>query len=102
MIRYITRRPLWFNILVAIAIVVILILIFILLLGVITRHGAAKTVPAVTGKNINSVTQLLSDAGFETVIQDSVFYDSLPPGIVIKQVPEADQVVKVNRTVYVW
>ncbi|HEU4471971.1 MAG TPA: PASTA domain-containing protein, partial [Flavisolibacter sp.] len=27
--------------------------------------------------------------------------DSLPPGIVVKQVPEADQVVKVNRTVYV-
>jgi beta-lactam-binding protein with PASTA domain len=35
------------------------------------------------------------------VIQDSVYYDSLPPGMVIKQIPEADEVVKVNRTVYV-
>ena len=67
----------------------------------ITRHGKARTVPAVTGKNINDVEKLLSDGGFEIVIQDSVYYDSLPPGMVLKQVPEADQVVKVNRTVYV-
>jgi beta-lactam-binding protein with PASTA domain len=53
------------------------------------------------GKNINDVESQLSDAGFETVIQDSVYYDSLPPGVVVKQVPDADAVVKVNRTVYV-
>src|SRR6476661_5515436 len=101
MINYITKRPLWFNILVAIGIIVILFLLFMLSLNWITKHGEAKTVPAVTGKNIYEVDKLLSEAGFETVIQDSVYYDSLPPGIVIKQVPEADQVVKVNRTVYV-
>lgn len=67
----------------------------------ITKHGVSKTVPSVVGKNINDVVKLLDDGGFETVIQDSVFYDSLPRGVVIKQVPEADQVVKVNRTVYV-
>ena len=101
MIKYITSRPLWFNILIAIGSVFILIVIFILLLGVITRHGKSKTVPYVIGKNINDVEKQLSDAGFETVIQDSVYYDSLPRGVVIKQVPDADAVVKVNRTVYV-
>lgn len=101
MIKYITSRPLWFNILVAIGGVFLLLVIFILMLGVITRHGNSKTVPYVVGKNINDVQSSLSDEGFETVIQDSVFYDSLAPGIVIKQVPEADAVVKVNRTVYV-
>lgn len=101
MIKYITSRPLWFNILVAIGGVFLLLIIFILLLGVITRHGKSKTVPYVVGKNINDVEKQLSDAGFETVIQDSVFYDSLPLGVVIKQVPDADAVVKVNRTVYV-
>ena len=102
MFKHITNRPLWFNILVAIGILVLIVFLFILLLGVITRHGESKTVPSVIGKNINDVTNQLSDGGFETVIQDSVFYDSLPPGIIIKQVPEADEVVKVNRTVYVW
>jgi eukaryotic-like serine/threonine-protein kinase len=101
MIKYITSRPLWFNILVAIGSVFILIVIFILLLGLITRHGKSKTVPYVIGKNLNDVEKQLSDAGFETVIQDSVYYDSLPRGVVIKQVPDADAVVKVNRTVYV-
>ena len=101
MIKYITSRPLWFNILVAIGLVVILILVFMLLLGLITRHGQSKTVPYVIGKNIRDVAELLSDGGFETIIQDSVYYDSIPPGTVIKQVPDADAVVKVNRTVYV-
>lgn len=101
MIKYITSRPLWFNILVAIGLVFIIILLFILLLGLITRHGNSKTVPYVIGKNINDVEKQLSDDGFETVIQDSVYYDSIPPGTVIKQVPDADAVVKVNRTVYV-
>lgn len=101
MFKYVTSRPFWFNILVAIGLVVILVLLFMLLLGLITRHGQSKTVPYVVGKNINDVQELLSDGGFETVIQDSVYYDSIPPGTVIKQVPDADAVVKVNRTVYV-
>ena len=101
MIKYVTSRPLWFNILVAIGGIFLILVIFILLLGVITRHGKSKTVPYVVGKNINDVEKQLTEAGFETVIQDSVYYDSLPPGVVIKQVPEADAVVKVNRNVFV-
>lgn len=101
MIKYITSRPLWFNILIGIGIIVLIFLLFMFSLNWITKHGESKTVPAVTGKNINDVSQLLNEAGFELVIQDSVFYDSIPRGAVIKQVPEADQVVKVNRTVYV-
>ena len=57
--------------------------------------------PAVIGKNINDVEKTLGEKGFEVVVQDSVYYDSLPPGFVIRQVPEADAVVKINRTVYV-
>jgi beta-lactam-binding protein with PASTA domain len=101
MIKYITRRPLWFNILIALGIVLVLFLIFMLSLKWITKHGDSKTVPAVIGKNINEVEKILSAGGFETVIQDSVYYDSLPPGTVVKQIPEADQVVKVDRPVYV-
>jgi eukaryotic-like serine/threonine-protein kinase len=101
MIKYITSRPLWFNILIALGFVVVVFVIFILSLNWITKHGESKTVPAVIGKDINQVSKLLSDAGFELVIQDSVFYDSLARGVVVKQIPEADQVVKVNRTVYV-
>ncbi len=67
----------------------------------ITRHGVARTVPSVTGKKFDDVKKMLEGLGFEVVIQDSVYYDSLAPSIVLKQVPEADDVVKVNRTIYV-
>jgi beta-lactam-binding protein with PASTA domain len=101
MIKYITSRPLWVNIAVAISGVIILILVFLLSLKWLTKHGESRTVPAVVGKNINDVEKFLGEKGFDVVVQDSVYYDSLPPGVVIKQVPEADDVVKINRTVYV-
>jgi beta-lactam-binding protein with PASTA domain len=94
-------RPLWFHIGIAIVAVIILILVFLLSLNWITRHGESRTVPAVVGKNINEVEKFLDTKGFEVVVQDSAYYDSLPPGFVLRQVPEADEVVKINRTVYV-
>jgi eukaryotic-like serine/threonine-protein kinase len=99
--KYITGRPLWYNILVALFLVFLLGLLFTLSLNWITQHGVARTVPSVTGKKIDEVRDLLEKQGFEVVIQDSVFYDSLQPSVVIKQIPEPDAVVKVNRTVYV-
>jgi beta-lactam-binding protein with PASTA domain len=101
MFKHITNRPLWVNILVGLGIVIAVFVLFVLSLNWITHHGEAKTVPSVTGKTLKQVQQLLETDGFDLVIQDSVYYDSLPPSMVIKQVPEADAVVKVNRTVYV-
>ena len=43
---------------------------------------------------------MLKKEGFEVVIQDSVYYDTIPPLSVVKQFPEPDASVKVNRTVY--
>ena len=101
MINLLTSRPLWVHIAFAIGGVIILILLFLLSLNWITKHGESRTVPAVIGKNIKEVEKLLDEKGFEVVVQDSVYYDSLPPGIVLRQVPDADDVVKINRTVYV-
>ena len=42
----------------------------------------------------------LNDMGFEVDIQDSVYIDTIPPLTVIRQFPEADAAVKINRTVY--
>jgi beta-lactam-binding protein with PASTA domain len=101
MFKYITNRPLWVNIAVGLGIVIALFVVFVLSLNWITHHGEAKTVPSITGKAFNEAQQILEKDGFELVVQDSVYYDSIKPGIVIKQIPEADEVVKVNRTVYI-
>lgn len=75
--------------------------LFVQSLDAITQHGVARTVPLVVGKDLEKTRAELEAAEFEVVVQDSVFYDSLPPSVIIKQVPEADAVVKVNRTIYV-
>jgi beta-lactam-binding protein with PASTA domain len=101
MFKTITHRPLWFNLLVAILLIIVFFVTFMFSLNWITKHGDSISVPSVVGKNIKEVEKLLDDKGFTMVVQDSVYYDSLPPGTVVKQIPEGDQVVKVNRTVYV-
>jgi beta-lactam-binding protein with PASTA domain len=101
MFKYITNRPLWVNIAVGIGIVIALFVVFVFSLNRITHHGESRTVPSVTGKSLKDVELLLEKEGFNLVIQDSVYYDSLPPALVVKQVPEADEVVKINRTMYV-
>jgi beta-lactam-binding protein with PASTA domain len=98
---YITGRSLWVNILVGLILMLLIGVLFALSLNWITQHGVARTVPSVTGKKIDDVRSMLKAKGFEVVVQDSVYYDSLAPMVIIKQVPEADAVVKVNRTVYV-
>ncbi len=87
-VSQVTHRPLWFNVLVVTS------------LNWITRHGKTKTVPYVVGKNFDEAQKILQDIGFEVVIQDSLFQDTMPRFTVLKQVPEGDAIVKVYRTVY--
>ncbi len=74
--------------------------IFFQSLGWITNHGQYLKVPSVTGKNVDAAVQLLEKQGFEVIITDSLYNDSLPLNTVKKQLPDADATVKVNRTVF--
>jgi len=100
MFRFITSRPLWMNILFAIVLVFILLFFFLTSLQWCTHHGATITIPSVTGLSYADATKLLESKGFDVEIQDSVYFDTLPPLSVTRQFPEADAVVKKNRTVY--
>lgn len=101
MFKFFANRPLWINIVVSLGLVCIMVILFALSLKWLTKHGQSLTVPAVIGKNLQDAEKLLDQKGFSVIVQDSLYYDSLPPGMILKQVPEADEVVKVNRTVYV-
>jgi eukaryotic-like serine/threonine-protein kinase len=101
MIKQLARKPLWVNILVGLLVIFSLVSIFFLSLDMITRHGESKTVPAITGKPMDEVMDLLDKNEFEMVIQDSIYDPALQPGIVVKQFPEPDAVVKKNRNIYV-
>jgi eukaryotic-like serine/threonine-protein kinase len=98
--KFITRRSLWINVIAAAVFLVLLLLLFLILLGPITRHGKLMKIPSVTGQSLVEAKKTLESQGFDIQIQDSVYYDTIAPLQVIKQVPEADNLVKVNRTVY--
>lgn len=100
MFRFITSRPLWMNILVSIVLVFLLLFLFLTSLKWCTRHGTTITIPAVTGMSYTDASKLLESKGFDVEIQDSVYFDTLPALSVTRQFPEADAVVKTNRTVY--
>jgi len=86
--------------LVALGIVALLAIFFFSSLAFFTRHGDEIAIPSVTDKPFEVAKDELEAKGFEVVIQDSVYRDNLAPLAVVKQFPEADASVKVNRTVY--
>jgi len=98
--RFLTSKPLWVNILAGFIFLVVLLLIFLGSLDIITHHGKTMKIPAVVGQSIDEARKTLESQGFEIQIQDSIYNDTIPPLQVIKQFPEADNLVKVNRTVY--
>jgi beta-lactam-binding protein with PASTA domain len=98
--KFLTNRPLWVNIVAAIALVLLILFIFLQLLGLITKHGQYLTVPSVTGKTTTEAVKFLESKGFEVVIQDSIYTDSAKKGIVLKQLPDPNSTVKINRTVF--
>lgn len=100
MFGFITKRPLWVNLLAGIAFAFIIFFLFIFSLNWLTHHGKSKTVPLVIGKTYDEAKKVLGDAGFDVEIVDSIYVDTTRALQVLRQVPDADELVKVNRTVY--
>lgn len=100
MFKFITGKPLWMNILFSIGAVVLILSLFLLSLNLMTQHGKTLTIPSVTGKSYEQARQVLEAQGFEVEIQDSIYNDTAAALSVLRQFPAADEVVKVNRTVY--
>lgn len=94
------KRPVWMHILAAFGISVLIFFVFFLTLNLLTRHGKYLRVPDVKGKNLVEAVKFLEDNGFEVLVQDSVYYDTIPALTILKQFPDPDATVKVNRTIY--
>lgn len=101
MFKFITHRPFWVNLLAAAALFFLIIFLLLQLLGWITKHGEHLTVPSVTGKSTADAIKFLEDKGFDVIIADSVYTDTIKRGTVIKQLPDANSTVKINRTVFI-
>ncbi|MHA4810516.1 PASTA domain-containing protein [Flavitalea flava] len=100
MFKFITSKPLWVNVLAGAGLLLLLLLLFLGSLALLTQHGKTMKIPVVTGIPYAQAKKTLETQGFEVQIQDSVYSDTMAPLQVVKQFPEADNLVKVNRTVY--
>ncbi len=99
MFTFITKRPFWVNLLAAIALAFLILFLFLQFLGQITNHGEYLTVPSVIGKKTTEAIKILEAKGFEVSIQDSLYTDTARMGVVLKQLPDPNSSVKINRTV---
>lgn len=100
MIFSLDKRPLWVNILAAIGASLLVVFLFFQSLEFWTKHGEYLKVPDVKGRNYIEAVDALEKAGFDVMVQDSVYYDTLAPLVIVKQFPDPDATVKVNRTIY--
>jgi beta-lactam-binding protein with PASTA domain len=100
MFQFITKRPLWINLLAGLILMVVLLFILSIFLGPLTRHGKNKTVPNVVGKSFAEAEKILNNSGFDVEVQDSIYSDTTAKGSVLRQVPDGDATVKISRTVY--
>lgn len=98
--KSLTSKPLWVNVVAGIVLLLLLLLLFLGSLALLTRHGKTMKIPSVTGMSYADAKKTLESQGFEVQIQDSAYYDTMPPLQVVKQFPESDELVKVNRTVF--
>ncbi|MBX2933807.1 MAG: PASTA domain-containing protein [Ferruginibacter sp.] len=101
MFKFITNKPFWVNLLAAIILAVLFVFLVLKTLSWITKHGEYLKVPAITGMKTDEAIALLKKQGFDVYIQDSVFTDTAKRGVVLKQLPDPNATVKINRTVFI-
>lgn len=94
------KKPLWVNILTGIGAFIILLILFFFSLGWITGYGKTEKVPSVVGLDVTAAQKNLTALGFDVVLQDSIYVDTLARNAVLRQIPESDEIVKKGRTVY--
>ena len=71
------QRSLPLNIGLGILASLLIVLLFLQTLKFFTNHGEYLRVPDITGKTLGEATKLLEDQGFDIVIQDSIYQDTL-------------------------
>jgi eukaryotic-like serine/threonine-protein kinase len=98
--KFFARQPFWVHLLTAMLLVFLVGFLFLQSLSWFTNHGAYLKVPMVKGKNVDVAVKLLEAQGFDVVIRDSLYFETIPKYTVIKQLPEPDATVKTNRTVF--
>lgn len=79
----------------------LILFVFYSYLPIITNHNQTIVVPNLVGVSVDNLEQKLKEAGFEMVVQDTVYSKNYKPYTVLEQKPAAGTSVKVGRKIYV-
>ena len=89
-----------FHFLLAIGITAALCAVTLFVIDGYTRHGSEIKMPDYIGMDSRELIQENLSEDFIIVVSDYIFDKSTPPGIVLKQNPTPDEMVKKGRKVY--
>lgn len=95
------NRPLLYNLVLIVAALVVLAVAAHLVLLALTRHGARRTVPDLTGISLDDARRLAERTDLELFVNDSLYVPMYDGGVVLDQLPGQGVEVKPGRTVYV-
>jgi len=99
-LRFLITRQFLKNLLLALAITIIVIMSVMIFLRIYTHHGQAISVPDLTGLTTSEVEDVLAARKLRFEITDSIFSLDVPKGTVVKQNPDPNSKVKVNRRIF--
>ena len=95
------RHPLLWNIALIAAIILAMAVAAQILMKLCTRHGARRTVPDLSGVQLDQAQRIARKHDLQLHINDSLFVPAYEGGIVLDQLPEGGVEVKPGRTVYI-
>jgi serine/threonine-protein kinase len=82
------------------AVLLILIIFDIFLMPAMVHDRHTVKVPSVYGKNLNEATQILQNAKLNFKVSNQQYSENSAPDIILKQSPDAGELVKEKRTIY--
>ena len=95
------RHPLLWNLALIAAIILAMAIAAHILMQLGTRHGARRTVPDLSGVQLDQAQRIARKHDLQLHINDSLFVPAYEGGIVLDQLPEGGVEVKPGRTVYI-
>lgn len=98
--KFLVSRVFFINLIIAVLIFIAIIFFTLKSLQSYTRHGQSNPVPDFYGLDQTEATQIASQHKLKAIVIDSVYSDSVAPGAVVEQQPNAGSGVKENRTIF--
>lgn len=100
--QYLTSKPFFKQLLIAVAIIVVLVFLLLQYLSFATDHGNEITVPDLKKLTEEQAGEKLDELGLEYVLLDTIDYNKdFPKYSVVQQDPHAGAKVKEGRKIYI-